>query len=74
MKNLNSVIGEQEEVIAVVESSTATALAATEKGAEDLVVAQAYQRAYRWKWCILVTIVLLFVGIMVLLHFQFRIV
>jgi t-SNARE complex subunit (syntaxin) len=74
MKQLSAVIGEQEEAVAVVEANTATALAVTEKGAEDLVTAQAYQRAYRCKWVILTTLILLFVGIMILLHFQFQII
>ena len=74
MRELNTVIGEQEEAIAVVEASTVTALASTEKGAEDLVKAQEYQRSYRWKWCFVISVVLLFTGIMILLHFQFRLV
>lgn len=72
MKQLSTVIGEQEEAVAVVEANAVTALASTEKGAEDLVAAQAYQRAYRCKCVLLITFVLLFVGVMLLLHFQFR--
>jgi hypothetical protein len=74
MKELGGQVAAQEEAVASVEAAVDGALAHTEGAVGELRKAASYVAAYRWKCVALALFVLLFVGVMLLLHFQFRIV
>jgi t-SNARE complex subunit (syntaxin) len=71
MKDLNSLVNEQEEVLDTVEVHVESAAASAERGVRDVEVANAYLTCARWKYLIAFVLLLVLIAVIVLaVYFQ----